>query len=521
MPGPNLSTRQWRHNPFQPVLSPQPEKLAPALVPDAVKDIVLAAGKALEVPIELPLSSCLGVLATVCQGRWSVQIKPGWIEPTSVFIVTPADPGERKTPTLNIFTEPLLVWEKTQRDRCSQANEAAKTQSALIQRQIKQLERSASESDDLPDLARKIDELREQMPATEHPPRLFTDDTTPERLLRLMGENHGCMAILTDEGSAFLQQIGGRYNSGQPSIDGVLKGWDNGPIRVDRSNGNDVFLDHGRLSLLLLVQKSVAQDVLLNRDFMGRGLIHRCLWFLPSNDHIGNRSGDGPPVPDQAKSNWRAIIEGLLQWSPAELAASGTTTHVISMDDLARNSLRSYASKIEEKIGRLDEADPRRTYRQKWPGQVARIAGLLHCLQVAGTGEAPHASEITQETVRHAIALGEVLLDQADATIDLIGHDPMHERMRCILKRIESEGETTSADLWRSLRRVKSLFRHKSEFDKALVSLLESGYLSWRMEGKTQHLRLSQSGLEANPESNRVHRVLGPDDGDETTAEGD
>lgn len=509
---PHPSKKQWQYKPFRPVLSRPYPSLSRSLLPDSGKDLVHATAQALEVPIELPFACCLGVASTVCQGRWSVEIKPDWIEPTSLFIATPADPGERKTPTLRIFSKPLMDWERQQREMCQKANDESQTEAALIRKQIKQLERASSDSNDLGTIAKEIDALREQLPASLTPPRLFTDDTTPERLLRLMAEHQGCMAVLTDEGGAFLQQIAGRYNGGISNLDGVLKGWDNGPIRVDRSNGNDVFLDHGRLTLLLLMQKSVAHDALMNRDFMGRGLVHRCLWLLPPNDHIGNRSGEGSPVPDHLKADWASRLNALLSWSPAEVTASGTKTHLIKIDKRARESLLRYAAAIEEQIRQLDEADPRRTYRQKWPGQVTRLAAVIHCLEVSKTGDAPHAIPIAHSTMHNALALAGPLLDQADAALDLLGQDPLHERMHRILKRIDAEGETTTANLWRALRRARSLFKHKEQFGEAIGQLFNNGYLAWRCEGKTEHVRLTGDALRTLPDPNRVHRGYAPKD---------
>lgn len=512
--------KQWQSKPFQPVLSRPYPSLSRSFLPDCVRDIVYATAQALEVPIELPLSCCLGVASCVCQGRWSVVIKPDWIEATSLFIATPADPGERKTPTLRIFSKPLMDWERHHREQCQKKNLETETKEALIEKQIKQLERSSGESANLESIAKQIDTLREQIPPKMTPPRLFTDDTSPERLLRIMAEHQGCMAILTDEGGAFLQQIAGRYSGGMSNLDGVLKGWDNGPIRVDRSNGNDVFLDHGRLTLLLLIQKSVAIDALKNRDFMGRGLVHRCLWLLPTNDHIGNRSGDGPPVPDRLKADWCAQIEGLLSWSPAEAGASGTKTHLIQMDLHARESLFRHAAAIEEQIRQLDEADPRRTYRQKWPGQVARLAGVIHCIEASDTGNAPHAVQIAHSTMQSALALAVVLLDQADAALDLLGQDPLHERMRRILKRVDAEGEMTVANLWRKLRQVTSLFSNKEQFDGAIGQLVNNGYLAYRFEGKTEHVRLTEDAIETLPGPNRAHRGHVPRDRHSPTPKG-
>lgn len=494
-PPEDMDPNVWTWHPFAPLEDELRARVVPALLPDSIREVVVAISAELEVPLELPLACALGVASAVCQSRWSVSIKPGWTEPTSLFIAVPADPGERKTPTLRKFIGPLIEWEKADRERCDEANKKTASMRAMVSKQLKALENEAANSDDLKALAERMDKLRDELPAVQTAGRLFVDDTTPEQLTAVMRDAGGSIAAITDEGGAFLSRIAGHY-SGAPNIDAALKGWDNGPLRIDRANGRSVYLNHARLSLTLLMQSGVARDALTNPEFMQRGLVHRFLWLLPSNDHIGQRTGEGPPVPDALLRGWSRLIAELLSWSPAEVADHGTTTHVISLTDAARERHHRYAQAIERAIGDMDEGDPRRTYRQKWPGQTARLAGVLHSLEQAEQGKPAHAAQITDASMTGAIALASVLLDQADSALAMLGQDLRLERAKRIIKRLKAAGEpVTSADLWRKLRKVVSLFEGKEQYDDALDLLFRRGYAAWREEGKTEWLQLTPPAL--------------------------
>lgn len=485
----------WTSRPFAPIDEDPSSQLTPEVIPDSLRDLVVAISRELEVPLELPLACALGVASAACQPRWTVSIKDKWTEPTSLFIAVPADPGERKTPVLKKFLNPLIEAEKNDRERCNEANKASASKRAVVAKRLKGLENEAAKSDDLDALAVQMDKARGEMPPLETPKRLYVDDTTPEQLAVVMRDAGGSIAAITDEGGALLSRLAGHY-SGVPNIDAALKGWDNGPLRIDRANGRDVYLNAARLSMTLLMQKSVARDALTNPEFMGRGLVHRFLWLLPSNAHIGYRTGKTPSADDALLRSWSRLIAELLSWSPAEVEDCGTTTHIINLTDAARACHHEYTQQIEAAIRGMDEADPRRTYRQKWPGQTARIAGVLHCLEQAAKGKPGHAAAINEQSMRRAISLASVLLDHADKAMAMLGQDLRIERAMRIVARVKAAGEPCKlAELWVKMRNVKSLFDEKSQFDDAVKLLMHRGYVETKEEGKTTRVRLTPPAL--------------------------
>ena len=64
-------------------------------------------------------------------------------------------------------------------------------------------------------------------------PRLWTGDTTAERLEDLLAEHRGRFAVMSDEGGV-LSTLG-RYNGkGDANLDVLLHGWDGGRLDVER-----------------------------------------------------------------------------------------------------------------------------------------------------------------------------------------------------------------------------------------------------------------------------------------------
>jgi len=495
----DLAAAGWVYKAFAPLDDSGLTPLPASLLPDSIYGLVTATQIALEVPAEMAFACCLGVASAVCQTRWCVKIKDGWTVPLSLYIALLADPGEMKSPTLGPIVKPVYDFEAEDRERADSENASNATVAKIKAGQVKAMEADAIKTGDTSDeTMRRIDDLKSEIPRTEKPKRLLVNDVTPEHLLRLMSENDGAIAAITDEAGSFLKSMSGRYSGGQANIDGILTGWDNGPIRVDRANGNNVMLDRGRITLTMLMQKHLAREVLGNDEFAGRGLVDRFLWMVPSNSKRGYRNFDGEPIPGNELDAWAWRIKALLAWSPAETTERGTTAHVIELTEAARSRHRRYHLAIERQLRFMDESDPRLGYRQKWAGQVVRLAGVLHCLEMAAGDSPPHAKPITDDAMAGAIAIASVLLDQADAALGMVGQDPRIERARRIVQRMKGIGvPTTTANLWRSMCKGRKLFEDKTQFDYAIEMLFNRGYLASLEDGKTTHITLTPPALEA------------------------
>lgn len=487
--------------PFDPIEDNEdPSAIPLSLVPDSMRPIVGGKSAELEVPVELPLSVCLSVVAAVTQSRWSVKVKEGFEVPINCYIAVPADPGEMKTPTIGPLIAPLIQWEKHERERAKLEDSQHETKRRLLQKKIGKLERQAEKDDaDLDAIAAEIDEAKREMPPEIVPRRLLADDATPEALGFLLGIQRGNLSVLSDEGAAFLRTIGGHYNDGKANIDGILRAFDGSPVRIDRSNGRDVHLDSARLTLCLLIQKAVAEDLLSNSEFVERGLVQRFLWMLPSNSRIGERTFRGAPTDHRVIHDWHTLVGNLLKWAPAAEDDHGTTTHPIGLTTHAMQVWDAYRMAIERSVGKMDEQDVRRQVRLKWAGQVLRLAGLIHCADFVAENpdRAPHERAVGEKTMQHAVALASVLLDHADHALSAGREDRQKLRMTRVLKMLNRHDPepVLAGELWRNLRNASALFPDKTAVEQAATDLFNRGYIRFKQSGKSGVYRLTEAAL--------------------------
>ncbi len=80
-------------------------------LPSGFRDAIMEVQVNVQVPIELAVASALGALSLACQDQINVQRPNGLESPCSLYLVTIADSGERKTSCDKLFTKPLRDME--------------------------------------------------------------------------------------------------------------------------------------------------------------------------------------------------------------------------------------------------------------------------------------------------------------------------------------------------------------------------------------------------------------------------
>ena len=106
--------------PFAPFAPPDISKLPVFPVdklPPVLREFVKAVAENLQVPIDMPAASALAIVSACAQGKFVVNVKPGWTEQLNLYIVVIARPSERKSPTLRVVAKPLYQYSKEENKR--------------------------------------------------------------------------------------------------------------------------------------------------------------------------------------------------------------------------------------------------------------------------------------------------------------------------------------------------------------------------------------------------------------------
>lgn len=465
-------------------LADQPRPPFPtALLPESLRTFVEALATATQTPPALAALLCLAVLAAAAAKRVAVRVREGWIEPLNIFVVGALRPGERKSTVFMETTTPLEAWEAAEAARLTLEIAAAATQAKIAEQTLDRVRRAAAAEDDptqRTELTAKATALAQEIATTVPPelPRLLVDDCSPERLASLMSQHGGRIAAMSAEGGLF-EIMAGRYaKDGAPNLDVFLKGHAGDAIRVDRVGRAPEFVRAPALTLALTVQPDVVHGLAGKAGFRGRGLLARFWYALPTS-LVGRRRIHPPPVPDEIRAAYAALVEHVLGLKAGTAADGSPHPRLLALSPEAAARHEVFETAIEPQLGEFGELAHVADWGGKLAGATARLAGLLH-LAAHGDDEVPWEIPIADATMVAAVTIArEFLTPHALAAFAAMGADPALEDAQLVLRWLARTDRTTVSrrDL---LAGLPKRFREGRQLDAALRLLVTAGYLRER-----------------------------------------
>ena len=405
------------------------------VLPSWLGDMARAVSESTQTPPALAVMSILAVLATVLQRRYEVApFGDSYTEPLALWTISASPSGTRKSAVLNAMLGPLLHWEKLLRDRMRGDIAKVNAARAVARKRIERLLVDAAKAKEPADRKAIQDEIEREeteIPEEIRSPRLFTGDTTAERLQAMLVEHGERMAVHSDESGIFLI-MAGIYNGGAANIDVFLQGHAGSAMRVDRA-GRSAHVDKPALSFGLLIQPDIMSEVAGSSRFRGSGLLARFLYAMPASN-VGKRDvRKHTPIPDAVADEYRRYLFNLLEGVPGALEAP----KVLTMSDAALEVWLVLAEEIEREQGDGGLYESISDWTSKLPGAVARIAALL---ELAETGL--QAEEVSHAAMDRALHLGRLLIPHAQAAFGLLGADAVDGDAAAVLRWIQGNEHT-------------------------------------------------------------------------------
>lgn len=368
-------------------------------LPGMIGQYVAAVAEETQTPADLAACVALGTLSAAAGGKYVAYVpSSNWTEPVHAMLTPVAGPGNRKSGVFQHITRPLGEWEREK-----QAEEApiiAQWESRL---RVLEKQLAAAESEQgkpskdgkltVGDAQRMaaVEALQEHMNARPVQTEITTDDATPEAVKEKIIAQGGALAVMSAE-SAYLSNVAGRY-SNAPHLDTILNGHAGDEIKVSRKGKLTERTQRACLTLCLMLQPQVMEDLGKIDGFRTRGAAARLLPAFPA-DSIGHRAITTPAVPDDLANDWRDTIRAILATPRTD------TPRVLQLDAVALEIFDRYRAALEPTL--KSEGIHMQGWLSKLAGAVLRIAGLLHIAR----WEHPERTGIDADTIRQAIGIG-------------------------------------------------------------------------------------------------------------------
>lgn len=454
----------WKPLPATPI-APQ---MCLEWLPPVLRGMAEAVAANLNVSLDLPALVGLGVASACACGRIGIQLKPDWYEPAQMFLLGVMDSGEGKTPA---FKKMAALPFQIQADE--NKRRALKIEGDKAELEVLQARKAEAVKKRQPEEARKLAEEIAAFPSLHTMSRFIGGDVTPEKLAEIMRDNDGSTAQLDDEGELF-ELLAGRYQD-MPDLNPWLKGYSGGvPFTMERKGGSTI-VEKPNLSVLVLAQQYVLNELLDAKRMRGKGLLARFLIACP--EPVRDYSPE-PDIPAAVTRGYEATVRRLMAIKPATL----------TLTPEARTQFFAWRDEIRTR--QWEEWEPLKQdgFIGKLAGNTARLACLLKLWEDTDLDEPVDALQM-----RNAIALAQYFVGHM---LHLLGTQcsltlPAKETLDLLVK----NGEPVQGE--REIKRTlteRKLFSNGDIVDAALVELEKAGYIR-RTQQKTSGRPIAQDEL--------------------------
>lgn len=461
---------------FDPIVRNQKKQLPSFpvdMLPVIIKTYIKEVSESIQVPDDMVASMVLIVMSLCMQGKFYINIKPDWTESLNLYVVVVGRPSERKSPTLKEVTRPIFQYVSEENKRRKPLIAEYELKKKILSGKLRTIQEALSRKGSKPkytledaiDCQKQLEDLEEVKAL-----RLIVDDVTSEALVKAMKDNGERMGIISAEGGIF-GMMAGRYNT-NTNIDIFLKGYSGeyySSIRVGRAETD---LTHPYLTIGLMVQPQVIEDIMDNKDFRGKGLLARFLYTVP-NTKVGERVYRTKEVSALARKKYEDLCKELLDIPDL----TGFTERVIRLSPEADKLAEEFYMWIEHQL--TNELEEIEDWAGKLHGNTMRIAGVLHVIKhKLNSVNVP----VEEDTMRSAIEIGKYYLEHSKVAFDIMGlsDPPEIQDAKYIISRLGQNDLNDKNDFIpkREAIRLCQKFKTVEEMEPGLRCLEEHGYIA-------------------------------------------
>jgi len=437
-----------------PALDPLPEPTTKAPRPypfDGLGPMLGAAARCIACDVQAPDAlaggSVLAAAALAAQSQADVELPHGARVPLSLFVVTAALSGDRKTATDAIACGPLEERRNEQARTHAKAMRAHQDNKAMCKK---------GDPEELPPVAQS----------------LTIGKATTEGLHNILrGQSH--IGLFTGEGGELLGGYSLREERRSAGLSWLLKAW-GGETLDDLTRGGGLSVLPGRrISMHALVQPVLMRQLLADPLANGQGLLARCLIAEPAS-LAGTRLYRGAkPNKAEAVQKYHAALRELLSHKSA-VHEQGDGFELlprrITLSRDAEGLWIEFYNEIERQQGEGLELAGARAFASKTAEHAARIASVV---EVASD---PNAQQVSEDTMAGAIEVTSFYMGEH---LRLTGAGMEHGRLQLLHTLLDwlrkQHSPVKAADVLQSSPRpVRAL---KAEGVKKLLDeLVQRGY---------------------------------------------
>ena len=386
-------------------VAPQPYPL------DALPDIIRAAVEEVQgftkAPIAMVAASALAAVSVAVQAHHDVQRAEKLEGPVSLFLLTIADSGERKSTCDGFFVKAIQEYEAEQAEKATPLIEAYEAEKKVwlarttgVSDRIRLLAKQGKPTDEF---ARDLLSLEAEKPEAPRVPKLLRGDDTPENLAFVLARQWPSAGVLSSEAGLVL----GSHGMGQDSIMRNLALlntlWDGGTHTVGRRTSESFTVRGARLTMGLQVQEATLQSFFDRSKGLARGtgFLARFLVSWPESTQ-GSRPFTDPPATWPKLAAFHQRVADRLNRTATIDAEGALSPPLLALATDTKSAWVTFHDAIEANLRIGGELHDVRDVASKTADNAARLAALFQAFC------SPCSSSNRQVTVEYMESAGRI-----------------------------------------------------------------------------------------------------------------
>lgn len=401
---------------------------------DALSPRLQAAARAIMAKVQLPpaiaAQSVLAVAALSVQAYTDVQLPTGERVPTSLFLITVAASGDRKSSADKLALRPVRTREHELHMEYMRAQaDFLADQAAYTAARKKAVTGKRGRNE----IKAAIEACGEE-PTPPPQPLLVCDEPTVQGMQRLYAEAMPSLGLFSDEGG---QWLGGYAmsdeNRGQTGA-ALSKLWDGAAIKRVRGTDGVTILHGRRLSAHLMIQHRSAKRLFGDVELRDQGLLSRLLICQPTSMRGERMWRDAGADADGDLEKYEHRVLGLLRSPlPMDPVTRELRPSVMKLSDAAKAIYVAFHDAVEAELKKGGAFEAISGFAAKLPEHSVRIAAVMAYFEDRRT------TEITDTALAAGINIAKYHADEALRLLGIGSADEDTERAAELIEWIRGQ----------------------------------------------------------------------------------
>lgn len=362
------------------------------------------------VPASTAAQSLLSACSLALQPHFNVMLPTGQVRPISLFFVTVAKSGARKSTSDDLaMAEAAAFQEDLHEKKVAQepAHAAAKAAWAIAKADTIKAYKGKG-----------VDALKDALTALGAEPEPLPDSTvttrvgTTQGLIRAYEIGRPSLGLMSDEGGTWLGGYSMTAEQRLMTVATLSDLWDGKPIQKLTGGEGAVMLYGRRLTFHLMIQPILAGKLLGDAEMKGQGFLSRILVTQPeslSGQRIVDPDAEPDPELDRVLAEYHTRYGQIIRAPlPIDPETNRLKPACLGLTKDAQRMWWTFYNGNERRVGPGGDLEEVEGFVGKLPELAARIAANLAAFE-----EGTHLKVIDTERLARGIALAEYYLDEA------------------------------------------------------------------------------------------------------------